>query len=58
MEDVGYTQAGWCTGEGGYEGLKAYVVFDIGRATATGVPTYGFITSGEGPPTPDVPPAG
>jgi hypothetical protein len=58
VEDVGASQAGWCDGVGAYEGLRAYVAFDVGDpgATAGGsIDVYGFITSGDGPPMPEAP---
>jgi hypothetical protein len=56
---VGSTDAGWCAGAGDYEGLKAYVVFDHPQDSGAGsnIPVYGFITSGDGPPMPEAPPA-
>jgi hypothetical protein len=58
VADSGDTQSGWCEGAGGHEGLRAYVVFDAGRADADGrLPVTGFITSGDGPPLPEAPPS-
>lgn len=58
VADVGASQAGWCDGVGAYEGLRAYVAFDVGDAGATAggsIDVYGFITSGDGPPMPEAP---
>ena len=47
---VGDTESdtGWCTGAGDYEGLRAYLVIDRFNDVA------GYITSGDGPPLPEV----
>ena len=39
--------SGWCTGVGDYEGIRAYLVID-------GNDVAGYITSGDGPPLPEV----
>jgi hypothetical protein len=45
--DVG-SASGWCTGAGGYEGLRAYLASGGSNDVA------GYITSGDGPPLPEV----
>jgi hypothetical protein len=56
VADSGDTQSGWCEGTGALEGLRAYVVFDLGRADPGGkLPVMGFITSRDGLPMPEAP---
>jgi len=43
-------ESGWCDGHEAYEGLRAYIAFDLhdsGPYTTEDV--YGYITSGDGP---------
>jgi hypothetical protein len=55
--DNGYTESGWCQGAGAYADLRAYVVFHNGMGGGPGgtVPVFGFITSGDGLPMPELP---
>jgi len=49
-------ESGWCDGHEAYEGLRAYIAFDLhdsGPYTTEDV--YGYITSGDGPPAVEAP---
>ena len=49
-----WSQAGWCEGVGGYEGLRAYIAY--GRdVPPSEVEVSGFITSADGLPFPEAP---
>jgi hypothetical protein len=48
-------EGGWCEGAGGFEGLSAFIMFDIHDA-ADGYEdagAFGYITNGDGPPAPE-----
>jgi hypothetical protein len=51
--------AGWCEGAGAYEGLNAYLAMRQPEDPASSgrQDVYGFITSGDGPPMPEMPPS-
>ena len=48
------SEAGWCTGEGGLEGLRAYIAITGAEGAYDTVPVLGYITNGDGPPAPQV----
>ena len=47
--------SGWCVGEGGHEGLKAYLVIDGGAPGGAPAEVFGYITAGDGLPFPESP---
>ncbi len=49
VDDQG-AESGWCEGAGGFEGLRAFVVFDVHDASGV---VFGYITNGQGPPAPE-----
>jgi hypothetical protein len=47
-------EGGWCEGAGGFDGLSAFIMFDIHDGSAYDeVATFGYITNGDGPPAPE-----